>query len=80
MNDNVKSLITNATTDVSGKWISIDNAEKLVTDTVRACIVLVKNTPMHCAITTHDLGSVECTIDHSVNQIKNYFNITGEIQ
>ena len=37
MNEQYKELIKQAGTDVSGKWISIDNAEKFAELIVREC-------------------------------------------
>lgn len=37
MNDRIKELLQQAETDVSGKWISVDNAEKLAGLIVREC-------------------------------------------
>ena len=41
---------------------------------VAKCIEIVENTPRHCAYTTHDLGTVNCTITKSVEELKKYFN------
>ena len=38
MNDQIQELIKQAGTDVSGKWISIDNAEKFAELVVRECM------------------------------------------
>ena len=38
MNDQIQELIKQAGTDVSGKWISIDNAEKFAELIVRECM------------------------------------------
>jgi hypothetical protein len=38
MNEQYKELIKQAGTDVSGKWISIDNAEKFAELIVRECM------------------------------------------
>jgi hypothetical protein len=37
MSNRIKELIDQVGTDVSGKWISIDNAEKLVELIIRDC-------------------------------------------
>ena len=75
MNRKAKELIEKVGTDTSGRWISTDQAEILVEATIEECITAVKNTPKHCAYTTHDLGTVDCTIDKSVQSIKQHFNI-----
>ena len=38
MNDRIKELFEQAGTDVSGKWMSVDNAEKFAELIVRACV------------------------------------------
>lgn len=38
MNEQYKELIKQAGTDISGKWISIDNAEKFAELIVRECM------------------------------------------
>lgn len=37
MNDRIRELLQQVGTDVSGKWISVDNAEKLAELIVREC-------------------------------------------
>ena len=39
MNDRIQTLIEQVGTDVSGKWISVDDAEKLTELMVRDCYV-----------------------------------------
>lgn len=40
---------------------------------VKECIEIVKNTPTHCAYTTHDLATVQCTIQKSVELLTEKF-------
>jgi hypothetical protein len=40
MNEKIKDLINQVGTDVSGKWMSIDNTEKFAELIVRECIEL----------------------------------------
>jgi hypothetical protein len=40
MNEKIKDLIKQVGTDVSGKWMSIDNTEKFAELIVRECIEL----------------------------------------
>ena len=76
MNENIKSLIEKVGTDVSGKWMSVDKVEELVTTVAHECILLVdKSDVQHCAFTTHDLGTAECAKQKIVTAIKNQFNI-----
>lgn len=45
MNERMKELVAKVETDTSGKWVSMDNVEKLVESIVRECINVVgKNT------------------------------------
>ena len=37
MNEQIKQLFEQAGTDVSGKWMSVDNAEKFAESIVREC-------------------------------------------
>lgn len=37
MNQNLENLISSVTTDVSGKWISVENARQLVLLTIEQC-------------------------------------------
>ena len=37
------------------------------------CIAAVKNTGIQCAYTTHDLPVVKCTIDKSVDALREHF-------
>jgi hypothetical protein len=37
------------------------------------CIVAVENTSIQCAYTTHDLPVVKCTIDKSVDALREHF-------
>ena len=41
MNDQIKELFEQAGTDVSGKWMSVDNAEKFALLIVRECCRVV---------------------------------------
>jgi hypothetical protein len=75
MNRKAKELIQKVGTDTSGRWVSTDQAEVLVELTMKECILAVQNTGKQCAYTTHDLGTVDCTIEKSVQSIKQHFNI-----
>lgn len=43
MNERIKSLMQQAGTDTSGKWMGVEHAEKLVELIVRECIKMVEN-------------------------------------
>lgn len=38
-------------------------------------IKTIHKTPVHCAVTTYDLGVVECTIQKSIEAIENKFGM-----
>jgi hypothetical protein len=75
MNQRIEELIKETGTDCSGKWMSVDNVGILAMSIINECIDIVKHTPKHCAFTTYDLGTVDCTIEKSVQSIKQHFNI-----
>jgi hypothetical protein len=75
VNENIAAIVNNVGTDISGKWVSTDKIANVVEATVKECIAVVENTPTHCAYTTHDLGTVTCTIRKSVESIKNHFEV-----
>jgi len=62
MNERIKKLFEQAGTDVSGKWMSVDNAEKFAELIIRECIQAVKNVG----------GYNE---EYHMNAIKKYFGI-----
>lgn len=41
-------------------------------------ITTIKNTPTHCAMTTFQLGIVECTINKSVEAIEEKFGVKSK--
>lgn len=47
--------------------------QKMVGLVIDECIVAIKETPRHCAFTTYDLGTVNCTIDKTVETVINHF-------
>lgn len=38
-------------------------------------IKTIEQTPKHCAYTTHDLGTVECTIQKTIEIVKQRFEV-----
>ena len=71
----VEKLLNTISKDTSGKWINISEIETLIENTVRECIDVVEATPRHCALTTHDLGTVACTIGKSVDCIHEHYDL-----
>lgn len=47
--------------------------QKMVDLVIKECIVAIEKTPTHCAFTTHDLGTVQCTIQKTVETVKDHF-------
>ena len=45
---------------------------------INECITAVKNTPKHCAYTTFQESIVDCTVDMSVQSIKQHFNLNND--
>lgn len=62
-------------TDVSGKWINIDQLENIAKLIGADCAIAVSKTGTQCAYTTHDLGTVECTITRCTETVKEHFGI-----
>ena len=50
-------------------------AEKFAELLLLECIELVETTPRHCAFTTYDLGTVECTIQKASERLHEYYGI-----
>ena len=73
--DKIKELIGRAETDSSGRWISAVALETYTKEVINECIEVVKTTPMHCAYTSFQENIVKCTVDMSVQSIKQHFNL-----
>ena len=74
----MKDVITEIALAVGGSHypsVGGDLLQKFADALVKECIKIVEETPQHCAITTYDLGTVKCTIDKSVEQLKQHFDI-----
>jgi hypothetical protein len=62
-------------TDVSGRWYSTSDVDKLSSLIIEECILAVKNCNRNHGATTFDKGIIDKTIDESVKSIKTTFNI-----
>ena len=62
MNERIKELIKTAGTDTSGKWIGLDNAEKLAELIIRECVNILE---------TRD----HSVIVNSVKEIREHFGV-----
>jgi len=72
---NSKELLTRIATDTSGKWISVDKLDQIIQIIAQESVDVVTDTPKHCAFTTYDLGTVECTVQKSVLALKEKFSL-----
>jgi hypothetical protein len=73
--DRIKELISRAETDSSGRWISAVDLESYTKEVINECIEVVKTTPKHCAYTSFQENIVDCTVEMSVQSIKQHFNL-----
>ena len=80
MNERIKELYGNALDKaVPYTWHNLDHAEveKIMKEFAeliwQEAIDTVKETPTHCAFTTHQIGVVQCTIDKSVEVLEKKF-------
>jgi hypothetical protein len=69
-----KKFIKEVGTDVSGKWMSTDNAELLIKKVVDECILAVKATPFTNTYTTYDLDIARATVEKSVKNINAFMS------
>jgi hypothetical protein len=78
MNEQIKEIIKTTGTDVSGKWMSIDNIEKFTNLLLNDVVATIQQAPNTCAYTTFDLSVVKCTIASTVKTLKEHYGITHE--
>jgi hypothetical protein len=82
MNERIKLLAEQAgiyelnLSDETEYWIMEKFAELLLLE----CIELVETTPRHCAFTTYDLGTVECTIQKTSERLHEHFGLKRTYQ
>ncbi len=70
-----QTLLETLKKDTSGKWVGIEEVVQLLDTVVKQAITVVENTGTQCAYTTHDLGTVKCTIERSVQALKDHFGV-----
>jgi hypothetical protein len=75
MNNKINELIKRVGTDVSGKWISIEQAEELVKIAIAECYIAIENTNTHHVYTTFDEGMVKHTIRNSKDAVQQHFGV-----
>ena len=78
MSITTKEIVEKVGTDISGKWIATEKADAIIKLAVDECILAVQNTPKHCAYTTFQESIVDCTIEMSVQSIKQHFNLNND--
>ena len=75
MEEKIKEIIKRVGTDISGKWISIDQAHKFAQIMVEECLVAVDKTDKHHVHTSFDQDMVLFTIEKSKKAIKEHFGV-----
>lgn len=89
MNEQIKQLALQADKycrETVPNWTMNDYNKKFAELLILECIDLVETTPRHCAFTTYDLSTVECTIQKSSERLHEHFGLqrkfrtTGERQ
>jgi hypothetical protein len=77
MNEKIRELIQLVGTDVSGKWMNINNSQKLAELIVKECIDIIEPTSHHKAFAQGYLGDVDGLelLGKKVKQIKQHFGV-----
>lgn len=75
MEEKIKEIIKRVGTDISGKWISIDQAKKFAEVMVEECLVAIDKTDKHHVYTSFDQDMVLSTIEKSKKAIKEHFGV-----
>ena len=71
MSERIKELIEQVGTDVSGKWMNVDNVEKFAELIVRECILTIQ---MGITRDGHNTEKYLRSIKH-IEQIKKHFGV-----
>ena len=71
MNERIRELIKQVGTDVSGKWMNVDNSEKFAELIVQECILTIQ---MGITRDGHDTEKYLRSIKH-IKQIKEHFGV-----
>jgi hypothetical protein len=75
MEEKIKEIINRVGTDVSGKWMSMDQAKKFAEIMVEECLVAIDKTNTSHVYTTFDQGMVMGTIQKSKKSVKEHFGV-----
>jgi hypothetical protein len=78
MSEKIKQFMIQSGTDISGKWMSINNAEKFAELIVQECIDMIKPTSDHEAFAQNYLGGVDGLelLDGKIKNIKEHFGVS----
>jgi len=71
MSNRLKELIKQVGTDVSGKWMNVDNSEKLAELIVRECILTIQ---MGITRDGHNTEKYQRSIKH-IKEIREHFGV-----
>ena len=74
MNEKIKELAVEAKIQM----VSEPRLQEFAGLIIQECITAVQNTPKHCAYTTFQESIVDCTVDMSVQSIKQHFNLNND--
>jgi hypothetical protein len=79
VNERIKELLVKAIKEVGpdddDNGAKEKTLEKFAELLLLECIELVETTPRHCAFTTYDLGTVECTIQKTSERLHEHFGM-----
>jgi hypothetical protein len=78
MNERIKELIKEVGTDVSGKWMNIDNTEKLAESIIKECIDKIET--YHIPVGNSTAGEMACEWTYAAlkeirDEIKEHFGV-----
>ena len=77
MNEQIQRLMKQAGTDTSGKWMSIDNAEKFAELIVQECLTFVRPNSYFQAYSDNMIGGEDGVrlLETITNQIEEHFGV-----
>jgi len=75
MMNKIEALIKQAGTDSSGKWVSIEQAQRLAELIIAECYIAVESTAKDHVYTTFDDGQFKATIIKSKDAVKQHFGV-----
>ncbi len=75
MNEKIQQLIKQAGADSSGKWMSIEQANRFADLIINECYIAIENTNTSHVYTTFDQGQFKATIIKCKEAIKKHFGV-----